>query len=896
MKEKCVEKDKTWWWDNYIGFTVSMLLSVAVLVILFQMNRVNFLFFHVITELVSVVIMWAIFILVWNTRATIDNYAVLFLGVSYFFVGSVDLLHTISYKGMGVLAGNDSNVPTQLWIVSRYIQSVSLLLAPLLLRRRPQPSLVLLCFFGSTVLLVGLVFSGLFPNCLIGGVQLTSFKIGSEYLVVVLLTVSIWAFNKVKKEFDPQILRLIFLSLGASIVSELSFTFYTNIYGLSNFVGHCFKIVAMLFLYKAVIEVGIASPFRLFLYKLKRKDQELGVSEARLRAMFYEHDAVMLQICPETGFIIDANLAAVRFYGYTSEQLLQMKIHEINILPAKEIDHFINSAVKAEKNSFIFSHRIASGEVRVVEVHSTLIPTQETKTLFSIIHDVTEREQAQQELNEFFGQPIVINLIAGMDGQIHRITDGWKTSLGYTQQDLLGKFFIDFVHPDDQAETVNEVLKLEAGKVTLKFENRYRHTDGTYRVLLWSATPSENKQLIYATAIDITEHQKLTEQLQHAQKMESIGTLTGGIAHDFNNILASVIGYTELVLDEELEQDSPARESLGHVLTASNRAADLTKRLLTFSRQSEIDLAPISLNLITQEVLDLLKATVPANITIRTDIVTKSGMVLGDLVQIHQVIMNLCNNAVHAMHNMNGELLLSIEKRTISAKNNTFGNSKILSGKYVELTVTDTGCGIDPQVLDRIFDPFFTTKKAAEGTGLGLSVTHGIIKRIGGYIHVQSRVGEGSIFKLLFPAVEAAQNRNCKIPGAVKPGTETILVVDDEEEIGALYVKMLMKYGYHVYSVSSSLEALEILTQNHGKFDLVVTDQTMPDLTGDQLVKQILNIQPNLPFILCTGYSDTIDKEMAYNIGVTKFLHKPVGKQELLMSIREILDVRRIDI
>ena len=895
MNERNNEKSTRWWLENYIGFTILLLSGVALLIALFQTNLVNFLFFHTFTELISITIMWAIFILVWNTRSTIDNYAVLFLGIAFAFVGFVDLLHTITYKGMGVVPGNDPNMPTQFWIASRYLQSFSMLAAPLLLYRRPRPYTVLFLFAAITLFLVVLVFRGAFPDCFIEGTGLTPFKKGSEYFIITILAVTMVLFYLRREEFDPHIFRLILLSIAASIISELSFTFYVSVYGLSNFIGHCFKIIAVLFLYKAVIEVGIAHPFRLFLYKLKRKDQELRASEERFRTMFYEHNAIILQINQETGEIIDANKAATKFYGYTVEQLRRMTIQDINTLSAEEIAEYLTATVERGNNSFIGYHRIANGEIRTVEVHSTLIPSEDINSLFSIIHDITEREQAQRQLNDFFEQPLVIHLIAGFDGVIYRINGGWEKTLGYTSQDSLDTMCIDYVHPDDRAATLSEFSRLTEGNSILKFENRYRHKNGTYRILLWSATPSVNEKLIYATAVDITdrnkaerEQKKLAVQLQQSQKMEAIGTLAGGIAHDFNNILAAIIGYAEMARDGSVE-GLPVGDDIEQILQGGYRARDLVKQILTFSRQSEIPPRPLQPALVVGEAIDLLRSSLPSTILIEPNIDSNVGTILADPTQIHQIVMNLGTNAFHAME-VDGGTLTIILREKIVTENQVDTISTIIPGNYIELSVRDTGVGISPEKVEKIFDPYFTTKAVNKGTGMGLAVIHGIVQNYGGYITCESSLGKGTIFYVLFPIVDESIEQSKKHVISVRTGTEHILFVDDEERIADMEKIMLERLGYRVTARKSSLEALTTFQDNPDAFDLVITDQTMPKMTGAAMAERMLQIRPALPIILCTGFSSTMTKEKAVSIGIKAFAHKPLSQRELTEKIREVLD------
>lgn len=390
---------------------------------------------------------------------------------------------------------------------------------------------------------------------------------------------------------------------------------------------------------------------------------------------------------------------------------------------------------------------------------------------------------------------------------------------------------------------------------------------------------------------DITKIKKLEASIQQSQKLESVGTLAGGIAHDFNNILSSVIGYTEIVLDDELPKDSPARDSLQNVLQAGLRAKDLVKQILTFSREAKCEKSIFSLGPIVTEVMKLLKALLPANIQIRQSIIAENIQIFGDPSQIHQVIMNLGTNAGYAMRNTGGTLDVAVSSIEFAFEdlNRPFD---VKPGAYIEFTVNDTGQGIDSSVINKIFDPFFSTKPKEEGTGLGLSVVHGIVKDHDGAIIVNSEMNKGTIFKVYFPQLtnlEESGNSELSSFSQMPCGNERILMVDDEPDVGNMTKKKLERLGYRVTLITSSPKALEFFTHDPNAFDLVITDMTMPELTGDRLAHKILSLKPDIPIILCTGYSHIINREQAIAEGISDFLMKPIAHMDLAKTIRRIL-------
>ncbi|MEE9497207.1 MAG: ATP-binding protein [Desulfobacterales bacterium] len=382
---------------------------------------------------------------------------------------------------------------------------------------------------------------------------------------------------------------------------------------------------------------------------------------------------------------------------------------------------------------------------------------------------------------------------------------------------------------------------------------------------------------------------KYERQLQQVLKIQAIGTLAGGIAHDFNNILFPIVGYTELTMDE-VSEDSVAHKNLEEILKAANRATELVKQILAFSRQSDQERKPVKVQYIIKEALNLLRASIPASIEIIHNIDDDCNLVMGDATQIHQVIMNLCTNAYQAMQDKGGKLEVILSEVDIGYEE-TIEKIGMQPGKHLQLTVKDEGCGMDASVLERIFEPYYTTKKQGKGTGLGLSVIHGIIKNHRGDITVASSPGKGTTFQVNLPIIEDAETVIEFEPsnGAAK-GNERILLIDDEEQIISMEQKMLENLGYQVTARTDSIEALREFSKQPQNFDLVITDMTMPHMTGDELAQKLLDIKPDIPVILCTGFNEDITEEKALSMGIQKFVMKPVIKNDLATSIRTVLD------
>ncbi len=384
------------------------------------------------------------------------------------------------------------------------------------------------------------------------------------------------------------------------------------------------------------------------------------------------------------------------------------------------------------------------------------------------------------------------------------------------------------------------------------------------------------------------ENKNLEIQLRQAHKMEAIGTLAGGIAHDFNNLLAAIIGFAELANDD-IPEWNPARHQIQEILKAGNRAKNLVKQILSFSRKSQLDRLPVVVQDVVKETVQLLRATVPTTIDIHLDIDPNSGNILADKTQISQVILNLCTNSAQSMEKDGGDLLISLQPVVIG-QDDTSKYHDLDSGSHIKLTIKDTGTGIDPAIIERIFDPYFTTKEIGEGSGMGLAMVHGIVKSHKGMVFVESKPGDGSVFQIYLPKIEKTIKTKNKNKKAIFKGSEHILVVDDEAQLSKMTQLRLEKIGYKVTCKTNSQEAFDLFCSDPDRFDLIITDQTMPKLTGMQMAEKMRQIKKDMPIILSTGYSSAIDEKGVHEISVNEIIMKPVAIEELSECIRRILD------
>jgi len=510
--------------------------------------------------------------------------------------------------------------------------------------------------------------------------------------------------------------------------------------------------------------------------------------------------------------------------------------------------------------------------------------------------DITERKEANEErlrLAAAIEQAAEAMAVIGLDRTIRYVNPAFERIYGYQAEEAVGQSTALFsAGPGEAAFFDTAWPHLERGLVS-QGRMTIQKRDGSRREVELTVTPvrDDEGQIINYVALsrDMTHEVGLERQLRQAQKMEAIGTLAGGIAHDFNNILASLIGFAELARRSLPETAQQASQDLKEVLEAGNRAKDLVKQILTFSRQGEQEKRALRLGPVIKEALKLLRASLPTTIEIKQDIAVQSDVVLADATQVHQVLMNLCANAAYAMREKGGHLEVELREVDLEAAE-TAPSPELEPGPYLRLSVSDTGPGMDRAVVERIFEPYFTTKKPGEGTGMGLAVVHGIVKSQGGAITVESEPGQGATFKVWWPKFEGEVSLQAEEHGPLSRGQERILFVDDEEPLIRLWDRNLSRLGYTVTATTSSLEALEYFRAEPGAFDLVVTDQTMPRLTGLDLIREIKKLRPKVPVILCTGFGGLVGPEEIKSAGATEFVIKPFTTQQMTRLIRRVLD------
>lgn len=656
---------------------------------------------------------------------------------------------------------------------------------------------------------------------------------------------------------------------------------------------------------------------------------------------FFERDITGNYLSTPQGKLLDCNPTFVRMLGYDSaEEIKGISTQELYPTTTERSD-FLDELHKNKKlSNFEFKMIRKDGKtIHCVENVFGLFDENGELTHFQgYIFDETERKFAEQLLEtqrdlgvalssaKDLTETLQLSLgtaieISSTDGGGIYLVDGSTGGLHLAfHQGLPGAFVEQVTYfgpetPNTQVVMKGEAIYTQYKELTnqLNIERRYpfkasaiipikyqNRVIGAFNIASQTLNnlPEQSRTALETIATQVSEvivryqaeeeKARLEEQLRRSQKLETIGTLAGGIAHDFNNILAPILGYADMAL-LNLQPDNPMYDYLRQILKSAFRAKELVEQILLFAKQSEKERHPLALQPLINESLKLLRPTIPATIEIRHHIDPKCEKVLADPSQIHQAIVNLCTNAFHAMQISGGTLTINLNQITIDEAS-SLHHANLPVGKYARLSVIDTGHGMDKSTLNRIFEPFFTTKSVDKGTGLGLSVVHGIVQSHGGNVEVESELERGSKFHVYLPIAKDATLKNSTSTQSVVGGKESILIVDDDDAVATIVAKMLKTLGYVVEFRTSSEAALQAFRSEPNKYDLLISDLTMPDMTGLDLAQQVLQVQPGLPVMIMTGYGDNLTENTRKKFGIKQVLGKPIMMSDLASAVREILD------
>lgn len=636
----------------------------------------------------------------------------------------------------------------------------------------------------------------------------------------------------------------------------------------------------------------------------KRTEEALREAEKRYRNLFENAMEGIFQTTSDGGVLL-ANPALARMYGYSSPEEMISSVHSIAdqlYVNPEDRRGFERLMVKrGEVKEFQARQRIKDGRILWTSINARAVYDEKgnISCYEGRVVDITERKEAEEVWKRYellSKHALEMILFIGRDGRILEANEAALRTYGYEREEMLASGIHDLRAP--HIRHLTEDLIARAFAEGFAIETEHVRKDGSVFPVEVSSRGVEagGEPVLLSIIRDITwrkraeeERNKLEAQLRQAQKMEAIGTLAGGIAHDFNNILGIIMGYAEIT-GLKLGKDSPEQKSIHEVVKAAHRAKDLVKQILTFSRSGDQERKPLQVVPVVKEALKLLRSTLPTTIEIRQeiDLPQDHGVILADPTQIHQMLMNLATNAAYAMREKGG--VLRVRLSPVDFHPSDVDKFPELSpGKYLKLIVADTGHGMDQATLDRIFDPYFTTKGPTSGSGLGLAVVHGIVKSHKGSITATSEPGKGSSFHIYLPRLAGDDAHEEDSPAAIPTGSERILLVDDEAVLIEAIERMLEYLGYQVTATTSSAQALLMFREQPEQFDLVITDYTMPEMTGADLAHELVQIRGDIPIILCTGFSERINEEGARKQGISAFIMKPASLKGLAEAIRKVL-------
>lgn len=637
----------------------------------------------------------------------------------------------------------------------------------------------------------------------------------------------------------------------------------------------------------------------------KRLDHKRTEESLRLHSLTLRQIEDRVTVTDLEGNITYINNAAFRMLGMTREELIGQHISILgeDASTGATQEEIIRKTLQDGSWRGEVTNFRADRSTRVLDCRTQVVRSVAGQpiALCGISTDITERKQAEEALgkSEEKYRTLLETTSEGYtllnpELKIVEVNDSICRMLGYSQNEMLGKTPFDLVDDENRKIFVEQISKIST-TLHRSYEIILKKKNGQDLQAHFNATTIKDKsgEVLgsFALVTDMTDKLALEGRLRQGQKMEAIGTLAGGIAHDFNNILGAIIGLSELSLPETPE-DSSLHRHIEKILEAGMRAKDLVQQILAFSRQRDQVHVPMSISPVIKEALKFLRSSLPSTIQIRHYIKKDLGLIKGDPSQIHQVLMNLCTNAEHAMREKGGTIYVKLGRVAVDETMATLHHD-LLPGPYVRLEVKDTGYGIEPAKLERIFDPYFTTKGMAEGTGLGLAVVQGIMQKHEGAVTVETDPGKGTAFQVFFPVIEGEKEEikeQVKIEKFLPSGNEHILLIDDEAVLAEVGKDILQHLGYKVTIRTSSTEALRLFKEKPGYFDLVITDMTMPNMTGEQLSREVIKIRQDIPIILCTGFSHIISKEKALEIGIKAFVMKPLAIKDLAEVVRRVLD------
>lgn len=874
---------------HFILSGYAWIIPIGLAVFLTIISQFNYLLFHTLAELFAIIVAVMMCVVAWQMYPFTRNNYLMYLGAGYFWVGMMDLVHTLTFKGILIYNAIDPGMTIQFWIVARFIEAFLLLTSPWFLNARLNYRVAFGAYAVLSVFGYVLVYSGSMPSMYLIGEGLTNAKVFSEYVIISILAGAIVYLWRQREFLDQRILKIMMVSIGLTMCSELAFTFYVEYSGIANLVGHILKLFSFWLIFMAMIRTTLQEPFTIMSRGANTYD---AIPDATI---LVNRDGVIFQV----------NQAACALANMSKKELIGKHSHEY--FHPNNIDSDDCVICKASLDGYHISNVELEDTERDLFLDYTLSPVVEgadVDGMVVVVRDITHRKQVEQKLEDLseLKNSIVENLPAILfvkTAKDHRYVEWNKAAedlTGLSREEMLGKNDYDFFTEDEASFYVDMDKKVLSEGVLHDIPEEPIHTRFKgVRLLNTRKIPIFNQQgeasYLLGISQDITTKRETEEMLRRSQKMEAVGQLSGGIAHDFNNQLGIVTGYLEF-LKVFVEGQEKQKGWVEHALKAANRCVELTRQLLLFSRSKPAGKMNIDINQSINDIEDIIEKSVTPEVKILYQLDPNLWQVSIDENELEDAVVNMIINSRDAMPD-GGEI--TIRTSNIYLDNDfVIASPGMKTGEYSMLEIKDNGFGMSKDVIDHIFEPFFTTKPVGKGTGLGMSMVYSFVQRYEGSIKIDSSPGAGSSIKIYLPkatdedydtVTEIDNDRLMNMPR----GSETVLIVDDEIDLLNLAGDYLESLGYKSIKASNGVEALDILKKY--TIDIVFSDIVMPGgINGYELADQVREKYPGIKVLLSSGYTGKSTGTVYKAVYKELIVAKPYTRQDLAHRIRSVLD------
>ncbi|PCJ60003.1 MAG: hypothetical protein COA79_09355 [Planctomycetota bacterium] len=877
---------------NY--FDLKSVVGPTLIIICLIIIRLKYgvLLFHTLSELFSVMVGVLMLVIVWNTRRFTDNNFLVYLGIGYFWVSILDTWHTFTVKGMPFFNISDNNITLHFWIYTRFFEALLLLSASLFLKRSLNAKFAM-ALGASLVLLISYVSINQIGPTLLTSDGLTSYKIYSEYAIIFLICCAILIYIRHRKYLATSVFHYLIASLIITVGAELCFTLYTDFLGPFFVVGHLLKFLSFWMIYQAIVQTTLKEPFTVLAKTSSSYDA------IPYPAVVVDNHAVISQV----------NSAAEKIVGKTFEEMAHKPIHQFfhSSDVAEEVCIFckaIREGIAMENQIVWFPEKdkwflISLAPIKVGEKINGMLQsltdiTDQIKGSQELEQEIFERKKIESELH--YLQNYLSNIIDSMpsiligvdaEGKVTQWNRTTEMATGINTSSAIGRVLSD-VFPV-MAPEMDKILKSIKNRVVSNQQKKLRLSeDGAYYedITIYPLI-ADGVEGAVIRIDDVTKEHELEEQLHQSSKMDAIGQLAGGVAHDFNNMLSGIMGAAEIIQSKVDSADTMSNKYIDMIILTVNRAADLTSKLLAFSRISDMTFERLSLHKTIDDAVTILQRTLDKKIQISIKKEAKNDTLLGDPSELENAIINIVINSSQAMPN-GGAVFIETKNIVLDKNECEMSRFEMEAGEFIEVVIRDEGCGISLLNQQKIFEPFFSTKDLEKGTGLGLSAVYGAVQSHHGAIYVDSKEGEGASFQILLPSTdESLDTKNEK--KVLVQGTGTILLVDDDEIIRLTGEYLLQDMGYNLILAKNGQEAIDIFKEKYREIDLVLMDMIMPIMNGREAFIEMKEIDSECKVVISSGFTKDENMFQLEKLGLSGYIHKPFSRAELSQLLSEIM-------